>query len=321
MRDRKVEPGLPDDATIIKFYLNLLHEIMVDLADEIGGKKAGSFLEKSLNHSPYYKNFLCAFQPDADVITNLRLIREHLGRQKKKILRKDIINGFNHVVVNLLQEEYQLLGFRASKNTVSRANAVLKSAPQDQKSLARNMIRFFDQYCEDEGLLRGIKSLSSTMDLDQNLTAEGNRSLLYSVDKIRGATIIAFYSKVVQMLMSDLENEIGTKALDLFRNIVRNSEYYDTFLSQFDVKNDINTNVKSISNHIRTQGHKLDKQGMILAFQQVVVALLQEEKRLLGDKATQLSIFNIEEHMAATTDIKYKPLTDHLTSFLRNRSA
>jgi hypothetical protein len=60
---------------------------------------------------------------------------------------------------------------------------------------------------------------------------------------------------------------------------------------------------------------------MILAFQQVVVALLQEEKRLLGDKATQLSIFNIEEQMAATTDIKYKPLTDHLTSFLRNRSA
>ena len=321
MRDRKVEPGLPDDATIIKFYLNLLHEIMVELADEIGGKKAGSFLEKSLNHPPYYKKFLCAFQPDADVITNLRLIREHLGRQKKKILRKDIINGFNHVVVNLLQEEYQLLGFRASKNTVSRANAVLKSAPQDQKSLARNMIRFFDQYCEDEGLLRGIKSLSSTMDLDQNLTADGNKSLLYSVDKIRGATIIAFYSKVVQMLMSDLENEIGTKALDLFRNIVRNSEYYDTFLSQFDVKNDINTNVKSISNHIRTQGHKLDKQGMILAFQQVVMALLQEEKRLLGDKATQLSIFNIEGHMTATTEIKYKPLTDHLTSFLRNRSA
>jgi hypothetical protein len=321
MRDRKVEPGLPDDETIIKFYLNLLHEIMVDLADEIGGKKAGSFLEKSLNHPPYYENFLCAFQPDADVITNLRLIREHLGRQKKKILRKDIINGFNHVVVNLLQEEYQLLGFRASKNTVSRANAVLKLAPQDQKSLARNMIRFFDQYCEDEGLLRGIKSLSSTMDLDQNLTAEGNKSLLYSVDKIRGATIIAFYSKVVQMLMSDLENEIGTKALNLFQNIVRNSEYYDTFLSQFDVKNDINTNVKSISNHIRTQGHKLDKQGMVLAFQQVVMALLHEEKRLLGDKATQLSIFNIEGHMAATTEVKYKPLTDHLTSFLRNRSA
>jgi len=321
MRDRKVEPGLPDDATIIKFYLNLLHEIMVDLADEIGGKKAGSLLEKSLNHPPYYKNFLSAFQPDADVITNHRLIREHLGRQKKKILRKDIINGFNHVVVNLLQEEYQLLGFRASKNTISRANEVLKSAPQDQKSLARNMIRFFDQYCEDEGLLRGIKSLSSTMDLDQNLTAEGDKSLLYSVDKIRGATIIAFYSKVVQMLMSDLENEIGTKALDLFRNIVRNSEYYDTFLSQFDVKNDIKTNVKSISNHIRTQGHKLDKQGMILAFQQVVMALLQEETRLLGVKATQLSIFNIEGHMAATTEIKYKPLTDHLTSFLRNRSA
>jgi hypothetical protein len=318
---RKVDPGLPDDTTIIKFYLNLLHEIMVDLADEIGGKKAVSFLEKSLNHPPYYEKFLCAFQPDADVITNIRLIREHLERQKKKILRKEIINGFNHVVVNLLQEEYQLLGYRASKNTVSRANAVLKLAPHNQKSLARNMIRFFDQYCEDEGLLRGIKSLSSTMDLEQNLAEEGSKSLLYSVDKIRGGTIIAFYSKVLQMLMSDLENEIGTKALDLFKNIVRNSRYYNTFLSKFDIKNDINTNVKRISMHIRTQGHKLDKQGMVLAFQQVVMALLQEEKRLLGDKATQLSIINIEGHMAATTEIKYKPLTDHLISFLRNRSA
>jgi len=321
MRDRKVEPGQPDDATIIKFYLNLLHEIMADLAEEVGGKKAGSFLEKSLNHPPYYENFLCAFQPDADVITNLRQIHEHLKRQKRKILRKDLIKGFNHVVVHLLQEEYQLLGFRASKNTVSRANAVLELAPHDQKSLARNMIRFLDQYCEDEDLLRGIKSLSSTMDPGQNLTTEGSKSLLYSLDKIRGATIIAFYSKVVRMLMSDLENEIGTKALDLFRNIVRNSEYYDTFLSQFDVKNDISTNVKSISEHIRTKGHKLDKQGMVLAFQQVVMALLQEENRLLGDKATRLSIFNLEEHMAATTEIKYKPLTDHLTSFLRNRSS
>lgn len=318
MMDRKVEPGRPDEVTIIKFYLNLLHEIMVDIADEIGGKKAGSFLEKSLNHSPYYENFLCAFQPDADVITNFRLIREHLQRQKKKISRKDIINGFNHVIVNLLQEEYQLLGFRASKNTVSRANAVLKLAPHNQKSLAQNMIRFFDQYCEDEGLLRGIKSLSSTMDIEQNLSEEGNKSLLYSVDKIRGATIIDFYSKVVQLLMIDLQNEIGTKALDLFRNIVRNSGYYDTFLSKFDIKNDIKTNVKRISMHIRTQGHKLDKQGMVLAFQQVVMALLQEEKRLLGDKATQLSIMNIEGHMAATTENKYKPLTDHLISFLRN---
>jgi hypothetical protein len=183
------------------------------------------------------------------------------------------------------------------------------------------MIRFFDQYCEDEGLLRGIKSLSSTMDLEQNLAEEGDKSLLYSVDKIRGGTIIAFYSKVLQMLMSDLENEIGTKALDLFKNIVRNSGYYNTFLSKFDIKNDINTNVKRISMHIRTQGHKLDKQGMVLAFQQVVMALLQEEKRLLGDKATQLSIINIEGHMAATTEIKYKPLIDHLISFLRNRSA
>jgi hypothetical protein len=304
--------------TIIKFYLNLLHEMMTGLEVELGSKKATSVLEKSLNHSPYYERFLFVFQPGADVPTNFNRINIHLKKQREKVLREDLTKGFNQVAGSLLREECILLGFKASQTTLSRISAALKDLPREHRPLARNIIQFLDHYCANDDLLQGITSLSETMDFGRNLTPDRSQPLSYRVDNSKKTEIISFYSEVIQVIISDLENEIGTKALDLFQNIVRNAEDDYTFLLQFDVKNDIKSNVKRIEAHINSQRRKYGKQDLVMAFQNVLIALLQEENRLLGEKSTQMSILSLEKHLADRTEAKYKTIADQLMGFLRN---
>jgi hypothetical protein len=304
--------------TIIKFYLNLLHEMMTGLEVELGSKKATSVLEKSLNHSPYYERFLFVFQPGADVPTNFNRINIHLKKQREKVLREDLTKGFNQVAGSLLREECILLGFKASQTTLSRISAALKDLPREHRPLARDIIQFLDHYCANDDLLQGITSLSETMDFGRNLTPDRSQPLSYRVDNSKKTEIISFYSEVIQVIISDLENEIGTKALDLFQNIVRNAEDDYTFLLQFDVKNDIKSNVKRIEAHINSQRRKYGKQDLVMAFQNVLIALLQEENRLLGEKSTQMSILSLEKHLADRTEAKYKTIADQLMGFLRN---
>ncbi len=312
------EPSRLGAETTIKFYLNLLHEMTVGLKVELGSKKAASVLEKSLNHSPYFERFLCVFQPDADAATNLKQIRGHLKNQGRELIREDLTKGFNQVAANLLREEFLLLGFKASQTTLGRVSAALEVVPQEQRSLARNILQFLNHYCSNDDLLQGITPLTETMDFDRNSTPVKSQPLSYRVDSTEETEIISFYSEVIQVMMSDLENEIGTKAWGLFQNIVQNSEYHDAFLSQFDVKGDTNTNIKRIRARIKSQEGKYGKQDLVMAFQNLLIALLQEGKRLLGEKSTQLSIFNLEKHLAATTQAKYEPMADQLMAFLRN---
>lgn len=152
------------------------------------------------------------------------------------------------------------------------------------------------------------------------LTALASRGAIVRSEAPNGAIIIAFYSKVIQMLMRDLKNEVGAKALDLLANILMRSEYYDIFLSQFDIQNSIGANAERIQEHIRTQGHKLGKQGMVRAFQLVLLALMQEQKRLLGDKAARISLIKLKEHLADPAQKNYRPLADHLVAFLQNNN-
>lgn len=319
MEDITGEPDQPGHESIIQFYINLLHEMTALLAMELGSKKASYVLQKSVKHSLYHERFLCAFHPDADVKTNSYKIYNHIQRQREKLLPEDLMKGFNDAVISLLKAEYQMLGFKATQNTIDQATAVLERVPGDQKNLAGAMIRFMEKYRNNEDLFRQTKSTSETMVLDHKLTAGESKPQPHSPGNVGGAAIIAFYSGVFKMVIRDLEKEIGTKAQDLFRNIVKNSEYHDLFLSHFEIENTISTNVKRIQEHIMNQAHKPDRQGLVLAFQQVLMVLLTEENRLLGDKATRKSITSIEDHIAENTSLQYRQMTDTLLSALKNR--
>lgn len=314
----KAEPDHLNNDTIIKFYFNLLNALTTGLIAELGRLKAGSLLEKSLKSTPYYDRFFCVFQPEQDLATNLQQMQSHMQHQSNRILHQDLVKGFNLAVVNLIQAEYQLLGLRVAQNTVNRANAVLELTPPKQKVLARTLNTLLNQLGQDEDLLRGTKSLSETFYVAKEPPLDKRPPSPSALNNIKEASIIAFYSLILQMLTNDLEQEIGAKASDLLQEVVMNSEYYDKFLSQFDINSSIGSNVRRISDHIKTREHKLDKPIMVLAFQQVLLALLQSQNRLLGNKAVQLSLFKIKEHLASSDLKNYDPLADSFFAFLKN---
>lgn len=316
--NRNADPKQPDKDTFIKFYLNLFNEITTELTVELGRQKALFLLVKSLKRTPYYNSFLCAYQPDKDAAANFDLIQNYIQNQKKSFLRQDLINGFNLAVFNLLQEEYQLLGLGALKNTVHQTNAVLDLAPRNQQPLARTLGRFLNQLCEDEDLLRGIKSLPETVMQDKRMPSAKKQAMSHSIENIEGASIIAFYNIIIQILNNDLEQEIGAKASNLFQDVLMNSKYYDKFLSQFNINDTVDSNVNRISDHVKNRGYKLNKQDMVLAFQQVIFALLQAENQFLGNKAVRTSLSKIKEHTASQAARSYKPLADLLIAFLKN---
>jgi len=316
MTSDKAEANRLSDAAIIKFYLNILHEMTAGLAVELGSKKAVLLVEKSFKRTPYHDLFLFTFQPNADVVTNFHRIDHHLCKQK--ISKKDLINGFNLAIGNLLQEEYQLLGLIATQNMVNQVVAGFEFVPHGQKSLAQGLRRFLDKFCDDEDLLRGIKSLSAVMSFDHQLPSNEFQSISFNLDDTGGTTIIAFYSKAIQLVAGDLESEIGTKILDLFQDIAMSSEYYDAFLSQFDIKDNISSNVYRIRDHINTKGLTLSRQGMVIGFQQVLLGLFQEEHRLLGNKATRKSLRKLKEHLFNSKQKNYMRLANQLFEFLKN---
>lgn len=320
MQGREQETSLPDAKTTIKFYLNLIDVIMDELSGELGIKKADFLLERSVRQPPYHDLLFHTFKPGARAEMNLQYIQTHLEKQGGKTSGRDLEEGFRQVLFNLLQEEYQILGFRSAKNSIQRLTATLGLVPAEQKSLVQTTIRLLSQYAEDEEYLRGTKKPPLSGEPVHIQRPDKGQLTSGSLESVGGAAIIAFYSKVIQLLMNDLEEEIGKKALDLLRDIVKNSKDYETFLSQFGINDSINTNVERISKHIQTQGHKVGKQRLALAFQQVLVALLQEESRLLGNKTTHYTVSKLEEYFTDPAQGKYRPLANQLFPVLKDIS-
>ena len=97
-------------------------------------------------------------------------------------------------------------------------------------------------------------------------------------------------------------------------------ESYDKFLSQYNIPHNIGANVERNQQHIRSKSHKLRQQGMVRAFQLVLLALMQEEKRLLGGNAARISLIKLKEHLADPAQKNDRPLADNLVAFLQNNN-
>ena len=130
---------------------------------------------------------------------------------------------------------------------------------------------------------------------------------------IGGAGIIAFYSRIAQILITDLEENIGAKSHALFEKILKKSEYHEEFLCRFHTADGIAANVESIRRHISNEGYRLSKMSFIKGFQQVLIELLLEERRLLGDKPTRASLSKVQRFMS---DPKQKDLIPIATYFI-----
>ena len=137
--------------------------------------------------------------------------------------------NFKKAVLLLLKEEYQVLGFKAAKDTIGRLIESSESLKGGGKEIAGHMLQFYQSLVQDEGYFKGVKKLS-----DKSSSPAPKEDLhddpKPSMERIGGAAIIAFYSRLIQTVMRELEAEIGSKADKIFSNIIQKSEYYDKFL-------------------------------------------------------------------------------------------
>jgi hypothetical protein len=315
---RPAKADVLEHPAIIGLYTELLQIVVTDLAEEIGEKKALSSLESSMQQSAYYEHFLRVFQLKRDVTMNLGQIQAHIKQQGGALSDKDLIRGFNQVLIRIFHEQHRFLGPKATRNTVKRLQGALENVPAHQKLLASKIHGFLGRYESEELLQSGRKRGIDKRQASSGTTDSALPPL--NLDKMGGSAIVIFYNDIIQLLMVDLQKEIGVKAQGLLQDIIKSSKYYDTFLSQFDLSMASGSNAQRIREHIKTQELRLRKRDLVQAFQQILVALLREENRLLGNRASDTTIARIVERMAVAQP-QLKPLVNHLSAFLVSNKA
>ena len=310
--------GTLELSPITTLYWNLLQLIMTDLAEELGASKAASSLENSLRQSAYYERFLKPFQLNQDLATNINKMETLIQQQRQSLSQNDLINGFNQVLVMLLGEQYQFLGYKGTRSTVQRMRASLQNVPATHQNLAQAISRFLEHY-ENEDYLRGTKQVASTQAGAASGISEA-RSPQPTMSNMSGTAIVNFYNDMFKLVISDLEQEVGAKARGLFQGLIKSSNHYDTLLVHFEVQDTSDQSPLRLKDNAKTGELKLSGQALVQTFQQVLRGLLLEENRLLGPKATDLTVSRLAERMKAS-HTQFKPLLDQLTETVVSKQA
>jgi antitoxin component HigA of HigAB toxin-antitoxin module len=299
-------------------YWSLLELVMADLAAELGEKKAASSLASSLSKSAYYERFLKAFSMDQDLASTINKMQALIRQQGRPLSPQDVINGFNQAVVGLLGEEYQFLGFKATRNTVQRMRGALERVPANQRPLAQAISKFLEHY-QNEEYLRGAKKATTTEVSSAGGTGEHKAQPL-KLDGTSGTAVITFYNDMFQLVMSDLQNVVGAKAFGLFQGLIRGSKNSEVLLKQFNVGDSANTIPLRLKEEVKTGEIELSTQDLVQTFQQVLRGLLIEESRLLGPKAANSTMTRMVEKVAASYQ-QFRPLVEELSASLRSKPA
>jgi len=300
--------------SIMLFFLPLIKEIVSDFSMEMGDKKAASILAGSTASSPHYDTFLQEVRPGDTTSTMVKNIRERIGQSSKPVTSTDLATGLRNTVVQILKEEHQLLGLKAVNGTLRRMISIIESMPAEQKIIAGSFMPFLAKLFANE------KHSLETEDIFAGTTSGGVVAGVSSgiqspnLNGIGGAMIIAFYIRIAQILIMDLEENLGAKSHTLFDKILKQSKYHKTFLCRFHVTDDIAANVENIRQHISNEGYRLSKMSFIKGFQQVLIELLLEERRLLGNKSTRASLSKINRFLSDPKQGDLMPLSAYFIS-------
>jgi hypothetical protein len=296
---------------IVGLYSNLLQLMFADLAAEIGQNKATDSIEYNLHQSSYYESFLKVFRLNRDLTTNVGQIQAFLQKQNRTLTQKDFIKGFNQVIGSLLREQYKLLGYKATKSTLDRMKAVLEKVPESQRLLARAVSRSLEHY-RDKAFLSGKRNVGTAMAASASgVIEEGIKAS--NLGKLGGEAIVGFYNDMFQLVVTELQKEVGAKAQVLVNNTIKDTKGYATLFTQFDLQGNLNNIALRIQKHINAKGLKPSERDLVVAFQEVLSGLLAEESKLLGPRTTAATVARLEEK-TATVHPQFKPLMDQLAA-------
>ena len=304
-----------DSAIVAHYYMNTIHAITTIIALELGEKKAHSILTRSLKRSLDYGPLIDAVIPGGDPDENTQRVCDYLKKEGDAPDGRQLEWSFKKAVFYLLQEEYHVLGFKAARDAIKRLVESSELQKGGAKEIAERMLPFYHVLAHHEGYFKGEKSFPDTSSPQDNEDRHGE--LKPGTEKIGGAAIIALFSRIIQTVMHEMEAEIGSKADVLLSNIIKKSDYYDKFLSQYRVNDDVQSNVNRIREHISREGYRLGKSSFISGFQQTLTELLLAKKQLLGEKSTRATIMKIENFISTINQEEFRPLTMNLMTTIK----
>ena len=321
---RKTSPSSPPSEGhlpwygIVEIFLTLLENILASMTAELGRQRAVAFLTGSMRQHPAYAQGLDLFKAEDDLGANLARIRDQGARTLQDLEPKALVEGFLMVVSSFLGQGYRVLGFKAVQQMIGGLCDGLQQVPVSHQRLARTVTEFLQPLLQDEKMLQKPSRVAMPERTPTEREPGVSFSRIQHLDRISASTIIAFYHQTFQRLVRDLELEIGTQGTNLFQRLVAASDAYDTLLAPFDLQAQASTNIKHMHEHLSERGYRLEKETLIQAFQNLLAALLQEEKRLLGPKATRASLLNLKGELNQVEPGTYGPLQEHLAGYVEH---
>ncbi len=310
-KDTEVVEKHFDPAQLLRFYLDIIKEIMGVIALELGKRKSLECLQSSLINSRQYDTFLKSMPVDADARKQFASMHNFLKENGNIVSEQDLFNGLDNLVSGLLSDVKQLLGDKSYTMTVDRI---------DYPALIQNRAKYSAADKQPEYLLRNDSTIQRPGHPDDGIKNKrknrqsdaGERS---EADQI---VILLFFSKAIHILVKDLENEIGLQAFAILQGILEGSETYPDFIAQFDVADDIERNVDRVAGCIKKECNIYESEGLATICTQVLSDIVNEERGLLGNRAVQVSLDKIEEETAAVSTDRLRKLLKNMVIAIRN---
>lgn len=264
------------------------------------------------------EHLAAAVVPGADPAENARRFMECQQKRSSPLDSRQLESLFKRAITFLLQEEYLVLGFKTVRETIGRLVASAETLKPSAPEVADCLLPFLHALAQDEGYFHGEKSPSDSGGMPGEQRGWNiQNSPKVNLEGVRGAVIIAFYSRLIHTVVQEMKVEIGSKAGALLSNIIETSDYYDQFMSQYRVGDDVATNINRMRDHISRGAYRLGKGSFVKGFQQALTELLLAKKQLLGEKSAEATVKTIETFLATATPEECRPLALNLMTNLK----
>ncbi len=279
-----------DLASLIKFYLDTIEEILSMISLELGHQQSLDCLRDSLRSSGHYAACMHRIPVDADTRGRVAALMEFLESNPGLIAEKDLISGFDAMVSALLEEVQRLLGERACAATRERLdNATLLEIKNTNRSADKRT-----PPSGSGGALKALRVSESDIPAVQSVITTKTRER-QATDQ---AAVLSFFSGALQILLQDLENEIGRQANSILQGILESSDAYPQFLHTFQAADDNQRNSERMAARLKEEGLAFDVWRLEEICRDVLVAVVAEVRSLMGNGTVQRSLDEVEERVA-----------------------
>ena len=305
----------PPDHRIAPIGRILIETLAADMAQALGTGKVHHLLSESLHALPDDARPQASDAPRGDDLNHLvDRIGRHLEALNRQAAGAASVGIVSRILRDMLQRHQQLLGEQATGQCAERLRAVLERLAPDAKSRMTAIYQILEAGMDPPAGPAGASQAGSPLSKAAMATRPLHTAAAYSSE-----TIIDFYLETVRHLMRTLQDEMGAKADDVAHTLLAGQQHFDTLFVQLDLGAPPAVGRQQILAQLKRCGADLTATELTGAFQHLVASLLQEQKRLLGERHLRSEIKRLNDYLSRQRDPRRTLLIDGLRSFLHDR--